>query len=224
MKNTQSKVIYDNLLSMIVNGDSDIGDKLPTEMELCNKYNVARSTVREAISMLHAKGYVEVRRGSGTYIVSKDINTNRNTLVIDKITNLADFMEIRLSIETLAVRLFIKNYTADNVKKIQNVEKQFEKAVKDKSIDKMALFDEKFHRTIFECTDNELLMSLGEVLSSSFRKYRISTFENEDDRQDAVKAHNKIIDSIKRRDTNDAIMNMHEHLSISLNNAVKKQS
>ena len=222
MSNSQSNNIYDILLSMIVSNDLEIGDKLPTEMELCNKYNVARSTVREAVSKLQAKGFVEVKRGSGTYIISKVENKNANALVIDKITNLEDFMDIRSTIETLAVRLFIKNYSNDKLKKLSNVEKQFEKAIKEKNVKKMAMLDEAFHKTIFECTDNELLMSIGDVLSISFRKYRTKTFENESHRNDAVIAHNKIIDSLKRKDTNDAILNMHEHLNTSLINATRK--
>lgn len=222
MPNSQSDNIYDILLSLILSDKLEIGDKLPTEMELCNKYSIARSTVREAVSKLQAKGYVEVKRGSGTYIISKEVNTNSNALIIDKITNLDDFMEIRLTIETLAVRLFIKNYSDDKLDRLSKVEKQFEKAIKEKNVKKMAMLDEAFHKTIFECTENELLMSIGEVLSISFRHYRTKTFENESHRNDAVFAHNKIVDSLKRKDTNDAILNMHQHLNTSLINATKK--
>lgn len=221
MTNSKSKLIYDNLVKIITSKTSNIGDKLPTEMDICKKYDVARSTVREAISMLHTQGYVEVRKGSGTYIVSKDVHTNTNVLVIDKIDNLKDFMEIRKSIEILAVRLFIKNFSDANLKKVIDVEAKFEKAVKDKNVDKMSIYDEAFHSSIIESTDNSLLISIGDVLSNSFKQYRNKTFENESHRQDAIGAHKKIIDSLKRKDTNDAIYNIQEHLNTSCDNATK---
>lgn len=222
MTTTQSKSIYDELLTMIIDSDYCIGDKFSTEMELCSKYNVSRSTVREAISMLHAKGYVDVIKGSGTYIKSKDPNTETNTLTIDRIDNLNDFMEIRENVETLAGKLFIKNFDEKNIDKLVKVEKSFENAVKEGKVEKMAMYDESFHRTIFECTGNKLLMNIGEVLSNSFRYYRMKTFANEAYRKDAIIGHNNIIDSLKRKDTSDAKYNIKEHLNKSKENANKK--
>ena len=222
MTTTQSKNIYDELLTMIIDSDYSIGDKFSTEMELCSKFNVSRSTVREAISMLHAKGYVDVIKGSGTYIKSKDPNTETNTLTIDKIDNLNDFMEIRENVETLAGKLFIKNFDEKNIDKLVKVEKSFENAVKEGKVEKMAMYDESFHRTIFECTGNKLLMNIGEVLSNSFRYYRMKTFAIEAYRKDAIIGHNNIIDSLKRKDTSDAKYNIKEHLNKSKENANKK--
>lgn len=223
MANTQTLQIYDQLLSLILDGNFEVGDKFPTEMELAKKFNVARSTIREVISMLNAKGFLEARRGSGTYVKCTSIQTDQNTLIIDRIENLDDFMEIRSTIETLGTRLFIKRYSNEKLEHLISVEKSFEKAVKDKNVDKMALYDESFHRTIIEGSDNALLMNIGEVLASSFRSYRIKTFSNESHRQYAVDSHKRIVDALKRKDTSDAIYNMREHLNTSLINAQKKK-
>ena len=50
-----------------------IGEKLPNEFELAELFGVGRSTVRETVKSLVSKGVLEVRRGSGTYV----IGTNR---------------------------------------------------------------------------------------------------------------------------------------------------
>ena len=214
----QSQVIYDYLISYINEEDHKVGDKLPTEKQLCSMFNVSRSTVREAVIMLQGKGYVDVIKGSGTYIRSKAENTVNNILTIE---NLRDFMEIRISIETLAVRLFIAGYSDAKWEKLNAVEKKFEKAVRDKKPIKMADYDELFHKTIFECTDNELLISIGELLSNSFRSYREKTFEVETHRQDAISAHRKILESMKRKDTDETIFNIRQHLDTSYENALK---
>lgn len=46
------------------------GSKLPNEFELGEKFGVGRSTIREAVKLLSSKGIVEVRRGSGTYVLT----------------------------------------------------------------------------------------------------------------------------------------------------------
>ena len=62
--------IEDSLMEYILNEPVAIGEKLPNEFELAEKFGVGRSTIREAVKSLVSKGVLEVRRGSGTYVVS----------------------------------------------------------------------------------------------------------------------------------------------------------
>lgn len=43
-------------------------NKLPSEQELCQRYQVSRQTVRLALSVLENEGLIEKRKGSGSYI------------------------------------------------------------------------------------------------------------------------------------------------------------
>lgn len=61
--------IEDSLMEYILNEPVAIGEKLPNEFELAEKFGVGRSTIREAVKSLVSKGVLEVRRGSGTYVV-----------------------------------------------------------------------------------------------------------------------------------------------------------
>lgn len=58
----------DQITNAIINGELLPGDKLPTEPELCETFNVGRNSVREAIKILEAYGVVEIKRASGTYV------------------------------------------------------------------------------------------------------------------------------------------------------------
>ena len=44
------------------------GARLPGETRLCQLFGVSRTTLREAVRSLAARGYLEVRRGSGTFV------------------------------------------------------------------------------------------------------------------------------------------------------------
>jgi len=220
IKVTQSNVIYDELIKMVKSGNYDIGSKLPTEMELCKKYSVSRPTIREAIRMLQARNIVEVRRGSGTYVISTETGNEVSKLTID---NLEDFMQIRISIETLAIKLFINEYSDKKFDSLQLIEKKFEEAVVEKNIEMMSKYDELFHQEIIVGTNNSLLINIGELLSNSFRIYRNKTFTGDCGR-DAIIAHQKILDALKLRNTDDAVMKMYLHLDSSYKSAKKRNS
>lgn len=71
---------YERVISWIEeeieNGNLNRGDRLPSENELMDQFQVSRQTVRRALEDLTEKGIVEGRRGSGTYV---SVNTRRYT-------------------------------------------------------------------------------------------------------------------------------------------------
>jgi GntR family transcriptional regulator, hexuronate regulon transcriptional repressor len=57
------------LVAAIISGQYPVGSRLPAERELAQIYDVSRPTVREAIIALEVRGFVEVRIGSGAYVM-----------------------------------------------------------------------------------------------------------------------------------------------------------
>ena len=64
--------VCDDLVAMIRGGRVAIGDLLPTELELCERFDISRHTAREALRRVEAMGLVERRRGSGTRVIAKN--------------------------------------------------------------------------------------------------------------------------------------------------------
>lgn len=65
------KEIIKDIRWKIENGTYGPGQKLPSERELCRQYQVARGTLKTAISELKQSGLLEQTRGSGTYVKKK---------------------------------------------------------------------------------------------------------------------------------------------------------
>ena len=87
------------LQEQIAQGRFEVGGKLPTESELMKIFGVGRSTVREAVKLLSSKGIVEVRRGSGTYVVTtaKGLSDPLNLRSVqDKNALALDLVNVRL--------------------------------------------------------------------------------------------------------------------------------
>ena len=60
--------IIDTFTEAIIKGEFKPGEKIPSEMELCERLQVGRSSLREAIKILVAYGVLSIHRGDGTYI------------------------------------------------------------------------------------------------------------------------------------------------------------
>ena len=69
--------IEDELMKYILQEPVEPGQKIPNEFELAERFGVGRSTIREAVKGLVSRGILEVRRGSGTYVI------NTNSIEVD---------------------------------------------------------------------------------------------------------------------------------------------
>jgi DNA-binding GntR family transcriptional regulator len=63
--------VADDLMKRIGSGKYPVGDYLPTEMELCQRYGISRHTVREALRQLRDSGLICRRRRVGTEVVAR---------------------------------------------------------------------------------------------------------------------------------------------------------
>ena len=71
MADPMYRQIADDLRRQIEDGELAPGSQLPTELELREKYNASRNTIRDAIKWLITRGLVETRPGQGTFVVAE---------------------------------------------------------------------------------------------------------------------------------------------------------
>lgn len=83
------QVIADELRTRIVRGNYPLGTMLPTEKELLTHYGVSRYTVRAALQQLREQGFVSMRRGSGTRVVS----TSPGSTYVQSVTALSELLQ-----------------------------------------------------------------------------------------------------------------------------------
>lgn len=65
------QVILEDIKSDILSGTYSVGEQIPTESALQDRYNVSRQTVRKAIMELSKEGFLRSEKGSGTYVSSQ---------------------------------------------------------------------------------------------------------------------------------------------------------
>lgn len=93
--------------SYIEENNLSTGDKLPSERDMCEMWDLNRNTLRNALDRLCALGVIEKRKGSGTYISTKKIKRN--------LQDASGFSEsvIALGHKPSSIQIFVKECEAD---------------------------------------------------------------------------------------------------------------
>ena len=100
--------VIEQFIGLITGGKLKIGDKLPPERELAERFNVSRASIREAFRAMEIIGIIEVRPGGGSYVTELNIANFMSTIApLFMRTNDTeqDLLEFRRLLETEAVRL-----------------------------------------------------------------------------------------------------------------------
>jgi GntR family transcriptional regulator len=85
-------VLAESIIELIQNDYFPITSLLPTESELCEKFNVSRYTLRESMKLLREMGLIHSRQGYGITVVAKEIK-NYYQMKMDAIPDLWEFVE-----------------------------------------------------------------------------------------------------------------------------------
>lgn len=205
--------IIESIRIMMINGELAIGGKLPSERDLAVMFNVSRVPVREAIKVLEFMGVVRNVPGEGMFIQNIDIiklcekldfaiETSGNTL--------EELFEIRLILETWAVKLAAQRRTEKDIKIMKEVISKNETCIK-KDIDTFESAS-VFHKAVIKAAKNKVLFVLYESLDEFLNISKEKTQINSERRQTSLNYHKDILEKIIAQDPEGAMLEMQEHL------------
>lgn len=212
--------VLDKMLNLIDAGELPTGGRLPPERELAERFNVSRPTIREAIIALEALGRVQVKTGSGIYVLEHHLVIGSND--IDHITPF-ELTESRALIEGEAAALAAILMSPEELKEL---EKTLYEMADENSSGNLASgdADRKFHQIIAQATRNALLVSIIEhlwhVRNHAPQCYSAYKAICELDGASRVDEHRDIYEALANRDPNAARTAMHEHFAHILNKII----
>jgi GntR family transcriptional repressor for pyruvate dehydrogenase complex len=151
------------LIQSIDSGTLRPGQVLPAERTLCAEFNVARTSVREAIQSLVSLGYLE-RRGNRAYVVER---LPEVVVAVDgRKDKVRDLFETRRVIELPMAELAACRATPAGRADIVAIAEHFSPGM---SLDDFRRLDREFHSAIARASGNELLSEVyGKVLDALF--------------------------------------------------------
>lgn len=213
------KSVQERLEKLIDDGEYPAGGRLPPERELAERFSVSRPTVREAIIALEALQRVEVKTGSGVYVLDAPLRRNG----VDTSVSAFELTEARALIEGEAAALAATMISDEQLRELEAVLYEMaDESADGKLISELA--DQKFHHIISVATRNNMLSSvidnLWYIRDNSPNVHAAYQAICETEPHARVDEHMDILDALKKRDSHAAREAMHAHFARILNKLI----
>jgi GntR family transcriptional repressor for pyruvate dehydrogenase complex len=212
--------VVDQIRELISGGELKPGDKLLSERDLAERLQVSRPSVREAIRYLELMGFVEIRRGGGTFVRDTkpdDIIRPLAMFLTVERSSLLEMFEVRRTFETAAARMAAERATPEEVSRMAAALEAMRERFNARDSEKGEEADVEFHTIVSEATHNGLLIRLFRTLSADFSSAvsvaRRRLYMDAENPRKLVAQHRRIFAAIQKRDPEGAARAMREHLS-----------
>ena len=192
-------VVVKTLRQAILKGELEPGERL-MEIQLAERLGVSRTPIREAIRKLELEGLVLMipRRGAEVAKISEK--------------NLRDVLEVRRSLEELAIDLACQRIQEEELETLREAQKEFAAAVAAGDAMEIAQTDEKFHEIIYSGTGNQKLMQILSNLREQMYRYRLEYIKDANKRQILLVEHEQILKALSLRHVQEARLAVREHI------------
>ncbi len=205
--------VVTSIKNLINSGEYTVGQKIPSDTHLCEQLGVSRPTLREAIKVLSAMGYINLVVGKGAFVADYlTKGSTNNSKRISDIQNFKDFMQVRLVLEPAAMALAVPNMTQSQIDGLEKIHTAFIKASAGKDIAKLMMLDEAFHATIIQYSGNKIMSDIIKSLNNNIRQFRADSFADNFIYQNSLQPHEEILYYIKQKDTEKSVEALRCHL------------
>ena len=208
--------IADQIEQRILNGELRSGDRLPTERVLAEQFQASRTAVREAMKILAQKGLVEMRPGRGTIVINGAPEAMQNSiglvmkLQVGEVGGSDNLVEVREILETEIAALAAARATEDEIAAMREAIRVMDVSLSD--ADAYIAADNQFHRALAKATQNSLILILIDSIVNPLSEQRKHIFAVEGGPERGQFHHRRILESIIRRNPENARAAMHAHL------------
>lgn len=201
---SQHALIVQQLGLKIVSGEIQQNEKLPSEAELCEEYQVSRPVFREAIRVLNAKGLTYSRPKIGTVVRPKDewhlLDPDVLFWLIQSTPENEFFKTlstVRRVLEPELAYIAASTATAEDIEEIKTAYNGMEQA---QSVEAFIQPDIDFHLAIAKATHNDLLAYMSKMLVLPLQQSIQATSSRPNLQGHSLPRHKAILTAIENKD------------------------
>jgi GntR family transcriptional regulator, transcriptional repressor for pyruvate dehydrogenase complex len=214
---------YEHLEALIVEGSLPPGELLPPERTLGEMLGVSRTVVREAVRLLTARGLLDVKSGSGTYVRavgSNILNDSVDLLLRANRLSPEQIYEVRSVLEINAAGRAAENAGPDEIAAMEDETSILQRG--GLPAREYAQHDFTFHIHLAESTGNPLFLALIKSVSTITIRTMHQMFTARSSHGSpfgltpTAQEHRAILESVKQHDAEGAREAMAEHMRRAL--------
>lgn len=194
--------IIDSVKQEIVAGRLVRGQRLPSELELAERFQVGRGAVREAMKTLQAIGVVTIERGNGTHIVDRPSDELLSPLIFALLLEApvaGELVELREMFQVAYSQLAARQVTTADWARIEAAQARFERYADDRERDPglHTELDLAFHFAVLDATHNPLIVKIGRAVEELYHGTIRRTLQTHEGPSTGITGHRDIIAAIR---------------------------
>lgn len=206
--------IADQMRQLLASGEYPPGSRLPPERDLAAQLHVSRTSVREALIALELTGLIEVRGGSGVYVIGIPDTARPLFEATDAGPGPFELLEARRLVEGEVVALAAETIDAESLAAMEVAIKELERPGLG-SVER-DIADRQFHVIIAESTRNSAIVQTvrqyWEMRRGPMWKRIVEHFHTPDLLAAVVADHRSILEALREHSPANARRAMHQHL------------
>ncbi len=207
---------YTGIVEMIHVDDLAVGDRLPSEAGLAERFGMSRTIVREALARLASDGITEARRGAGSFVKSRPSDRMLAFMPTEGLSATLGTYEVRFVLEAETARLAAARRSSDEMALIDEALATLRAAL----LSSAPAHDEdmELHRRIVLATANPAFLAAFDALFPDIDRVMRAGVDISRSRPPEVigammREHEMIVDAIRAQDGDAASLAMRWHLS-----------
>jgi GntR family transcriptional repressor for pyruvate dehydrogenase complex len=193
------------------------GDKLPSENELSSIFEVSKTAVREAMSVLQANGLIEKRTGAGIFLKKMEGNRSVSERLLENLfknSEIHEILEFRRGIEIEAASIAAVRATEEDLLKIKQAHEKLIEVNKSGGLGLQEDF--MFHYSIILASHNKIYKEVFNKVAHKFEEgMRLSKLQSSNVPGrfvQAYKEHEEILKAMDKKDSRLTAEAMRHHL------------
>jgi len=207
---SKEQSVLSGLVHMIREAQWPLGHRLPPERELAETLGASRSTMRNALRVLQAHGVLEVRRGSGSYLLSL---RGLEGGFVDKPGDCPERLEACYVVFPTLAALCAGRITPPGLAQLEECVVALSRAIFSRSVEAVREGTITFLHTLAEEAGNRALVAAVDSLCPGNPSLFTIFFSlEEEEREEVFGDYVKVVHALKRRDPQEARLRMEERI------------
>lgn len=211
-----SDQIANHLEQMILSGEMAVGEILPSERDLMERFQVGRPAVREALLWLSKKGLISISGGERARVTEPNPTeliehlSTAALLLVSRPEGMQVFQQARLFTEVALTREAAKNASSQELDELEKLLAANEASGGD--LEEFARTDDDFHFGIARISHNSLINTLYNSVLAVLQNQRHTSLKHPEALKAATDCHRRIFEAIAAHDPDRAEAEMRRHL------------
>jgi DNA-binding FadR family transcriptional regulator len=206
--------VYTMLVTRLSAGDYSANQRLPSEHDFAQEFQVSRPIVREALDRLRKEGLIYSRQGAGSFARVQVDARNQGFAPVETIADIQRCYEFRLAIEPKAAYAAAQRRNAETISRLEDVVHMLSDATRQKQHREDADF--LFHLTVSEASNNHYfhssMQALREHIAVGMKLHGLALMGPARGLQGVFDEHRMIFEAIRDGEAQTAHDLMQKHL------------